>query len=106
MKIIRNKILPPKGYNAMAFACFIFTRKQTLSERTIRHEHIHYAQQKELLFIFQWLWYVVEWFIRLLVYRSHNKAYRNISFEREAFINDHNENYLKERKKYSFLKYL
>ena len=106
MKIIKNNILPPKGYSAMAFGCFIFTRKERLSGKTIKHEHIHYAQQKELLFIFQWLWYVVEWLIRLIQYRNNKQAYYNISFEREAYANDWNENYLNERKHYSFLKFL
>jgi hypothetical protein len=107
MIIIKNSILPPKGYSAMAFACFILTRKERLSEKTIRHENIHYAQQKELLFVFQWLWYAVEWLIRLIQYGNSNKqAYYNMSFEREAYANEMNENYLKERKYWSFLKYL
>jgi len=33
-------------------------------------------------------------------------AYRNISFEREAYDNDDNLNYIKERKHYSWLKYI
>jgi hypothetical protein len=107
MKIIRNKILPPKGFAAMSFLWFIFTRKESLSERIIRHETIHYLQQKELLFLFQWLWYGIEWLVRILQYKlNRDAAYRNISFEREAYANDINESYLSERKKYSFLKYL
>lgn len=106
MIIIKNTILPTKGFEAMAFACFIFTRKNKLSERTIRHEYIHYIQQKELLFLFQWLWYGIEWLFRLIQYRSFKGAYYNISFEREAYANENNKNYLEKRKMFAFINYL
>jgi len=40
MKIIYNKIIPFKGYKAMAIWPFIFARKK-LSEIDINHEKIH-----------------------------------------------------------------
>jgi hypothetical protein len=69
----------------------------------INHESIHIEQQKELLIIGFYLWYVIEWIIRLFM---KGNAYQNISFEREAYLNQDNSEYLSERKKYSFLKYL
>ena len=45
----------------------------------------HTAQMKEMLYIFFYLWYVVEWIIRLFM---KGNAYRNISFEREAYSNE------------------
>ena len=30
-------------------------------------------------------WYLIEYLIRLCIYRDHDKAYHNIVFEREAF---------------------
>jgi hypothetical protein len=69
----------------------------------INHESIHIEQQKELLIIGFYLWYVIEWIIRLFM---KGNAYQNISFERDAYLNQDNSEYLSERKKYSFLKYL
>jgi hypothetical protein len=73
-----------------------------IDERTIRHEKIHYAQQKEMLAIFFYLWYFIEWVIKLFIYGR--KSYYNISFEREAYLNEGNESY--NRKPYSWIKYL
>lgn len=52
---------------------------------TIEHERIHKRQQQHLLYIFFYIWYVIEWFIRIFV---NGKAYRNICFEREAYNNE------------------
>lgn len=60
-------------------------------------------------FLFFYLWYLVEYIIRLLMYWNHKKAYRNIAFEREAF--DLQYEYKKEcgqrrfAKSFSFFKY-
>ena len=72
----------------------------------INHEKIHIAQQKELFIIFFMLWYGIEYIIKLLIYKDSQKAYKNISFEKEAYENDFNLNYLQERKSYNHLKYL
>ncbi len=58
---------------------------------------------KEMLYVFFYLWYLIEWLIRLF---GKGNAYRNISFEKEAYLHDHNRNYLNERKPYDWLKYL
>lgn len=108
MKIIYNKYLPFKSYSAMALFPFIFTRKKkgTLSGTMINHEKIHGRQQVELLFAPFLVWYCAEWLIRLIQYRDRKKAYRNISFEREAYTNQYNLDYLKSRKLFAFIGYL
>jgi hypothetical protein len=73
---------------------------------TIRHESIHIKQQKEMLVIFFFLWYFVEWLIRLIQYRNAMTAYKNISFEREAYCHQAEAGYLEARKPYSFIKYI
>lgn len=92
----------------MALFPFIFTRKErgTLSDTTINHEKIHGRQQIEMLLVLFYLWYALEWLIRLMQYRNRKAAYRNISFEREAYANQHNPDYLKSRKLFEFTKYL
>jgi hypothetical protein len=105
MKIIHNNIIPPKGFSAINLFGILFVRKGvTITGRLIDHEKIHTAQMKELLYIFFYIWYVLEWLIKLVRYEE--QSYRNISFEREAYSKDYNPNYLKNRKIYSFIKYL
>lgn len=108
MKIIYNKYLPIKGYSAINLFELIFARKECkpLSDRTIRHETIHTRQMRELLYLFFYLWYGIEWIVRLIQYRNTNDAYYNISFEREAYANDQDDTYLKRRELYAFIRYL
>ena len=74
------------------------------SPQTINHEKIHWYQQLEMLIIFFYIWYLTEWIIRLFI--NTKEAYHSISFEREAYANDKNEDYLKTRKPFSWLKYI
>ena len=104
-KVIYNKIIPFKGFSAMAFVWWVFARKE-LTDRVIRHEEIHIRQQKEMLVIFFFLWYGIEWLLRLIQYRNRMTAYKNISFEREAYDNMSNIGYLNTRKAYSFIRYI
>lgn len=103
MKIIRNNFIPFKGYKAMNICGILFVRGDAkIDEVTLNHESIHTAQWKELWYIGFLLWYVIEWMIRL----PKGNAYRSISFEREAYDNEKNLNYLKTRERFTFLKYL
>jgi hypothetical protein len=103
MKIIRNNIIPFSGYKAMNLFGVLFVRGNArIDDITLNHEKIHTAQIKEMLYVFFYVWYVIEWLIRL----PKGNAYRNISIEREAYTNDKNPNYLKTRKRYAFLKYM
>lgn len=108
MKVIYNKYLPSKGYAAINLFGLVFARKEfkPLLKVTENHEAIHTAQMKELLFVFFYLWYGIEWLVRLFQYRDRKEAYYNISFEREAYVNQSNPDYLKSRKHYQNLKYL
>jgi hypothetical protein len=101
MKIVENKFIPFKGYSAMMLFGFLFTRdKRKVTERTIRHESIHARQMWELLVVGFYVWYFVEWMIRLFM---KGNAYRNISFEREAYANQDDISYLTTRKLFAFL---
>ena len=53
---------------------------------------------KELLFIFFYIIYFLEWIVRLFI---NTNAYRSISFEKEAYSNENNLEYLKTRKHFS-----
>jgi len=104
MKIIRTNVLPFKGFSAINLLGILFVHQGVyLSDELINHERIHTAQQREMLFVFFYLAYVIEWVVRLPM---RGNAYRNISFEREAYSNQRNLNYLNERRLYAWRRYL
>lgn len=92
----------------MAVFPFIFVRDKFWAECNtfINHEKIHLRQQLELLIVPFFIWYFVEFFIRWIQFKNKKQAYRNISFEREAYANEQNIDYLKNRRFFSFIKYL
>lgn len=72
----------------------------------INHERIHLKQQLELLIIPFYVLYVTEWLLRTLLYLDSYRAYKNISFEREAYAKERELGYTDHRKPYSFLNYI
>lgn len=75
-------------------------------QRTVNHETIHFWQTLELGIIPFYLLYILFWLKNLLVYRDLDKAYHEIPFEREAYGNQENLDYIKERKAYAWLWYV
>lgn len=107
MKIIYNNIIPFKGFKAMNLFGVLFVRndiKTPMDEIDINHEAIHTEQYKEMLWIPFLIWYGIEWLIKIFIYGDTHKAYRNISFEREAYQNEHDLEYLSNRKRYRWFK--
>jgi hypothetical protein len=103
MKIIYNNIIPVKGFTAINLCGVIFARKdKAVSPTVINHEMIHTAQIRELLYVFFYILYVAEWLAKLIKYRK--RAYENISFEREAYANAGDGDYLSRREKYAWIK--
>lgn len=104
MKLIYNKLIPFSGYRAINLFGLCFVRKGCkIDIYGINHEKIHTAQMKELLYIGFYIWYLIEWFILLIKYRNSYKAYRNIRFEKEAYDNKLDLQYLNKRIKYNYL---
>jgi hypothetical protein len=108
MKVFYSKYFPPKGFLAINLFGVIVGRKEygALSKRELNHEKIHTYQMTEMLWVFFYLFYFLEWLIRLVQYRNALTAYYNISFEREAYMNDKNLGYLEKRKHFAFTNYL
>lgn len=102
--IFTSRFVP---YSAIAIYPFIFIRREELrhDEALIRHEKIHHRQQVELLLVFFYLWYGLNYLYNLLIYRNHFKAYREIIFEREAYAMDNDAGYLDRRKLFAFVSY-
>lgn len=106
MKVVVNKYIPiGSKYYAINLFGILFA-KGPCTARILNHESIHSRQIWELLGIFFYLWYIVEWMVRIIIYGNAYKAYRNISFEREAYANGDNLRYLSTRKPYAFLHYI
>ena len=86
---------------------FIFLKNADCKEDKVLvfHERIHIRQQIELLILPFFVIYFVEFLVRLMIERNAQKAYRNISFEREAHANDTDFDYLKKRKVWNFSVY-
>lgn len=131
MIIYRNKSIPFQGYKAIFLFGILFVKGNAkIGEVDMLHERIHSKQYIELGVLFLilflplvfyslwWLWlllgffgfyivYVIEWSIRSILYKGNTKkAYKNMSFEKEAYGNQNNVDYLKNRKLFSWLKYI
>lgn len=103
MKVIYNNIIPFPNYQCMNLFGILFARKNAkLSDSTLNHESIHTAQMKELLYVPFYLLYGAEWLVKFIKngFKGHT-AYRNLSFEKEAYNNEHDLNYLKTRQHYA-----
>lgn len=97
-----------RNYVGLSIWPFIILRSPALRNDAVllNHERIHLRQQAELLLVAFYLWYLVEWVLKSLYYLDFHKGYRNISFEREAYLEEANPGYLSQREPYSFLKFL
>ena len=76
------------------------------SKYVLNHEKIHWKQQIEMLILPFYIWYLTELFIRKITFKKNYNAYSNLSFEREAYTNQYDLDYLNKRKLYSWIKYL
>ena len=105
MKIIVVSFLNRRG---MALFPFILLKSENdrRDEFLINHEKIHLRQQVELLILPFYLFYLVNYLYNLITCMDHEKAYRNIIFEQEAYDNERNKSYLQNRKIFSCLNYL
>jgi len=94
--------------NGIALFPFVLLKKKYMAfdQVLLNHEKIHLRQQAELLVIPFYLLYLLFYFTNLVIYRSHQKAYLNNPFEKEAYAHEFDLNYLKKRKAFSFKKFL
>lgn len=93
---------------AMALFPFILIREESYAgdKVLLNHERIHLQQELELLIIPFYILYFANYFVNLFIYKNHFEAYKNICFEREAYQNDNNLSYLKERSFWAWQKYV
>ncbi|MDP2161616.1 MAG: hypothetical protein Q8K02_14120 [Flavobacterium sp.] len=108
MIVVVFKYLTPKRFRGITLFPFVVLKSKLDKQNLIllNHERIHLRQQLEMLVVPFFIWYGVEFLIRLLQTRSKFKAYRMISFEQEAYENENDLDYLKKRSFWKFLTYI
>ncbi len=95
-----------KTIEGIALWPFILVKTKSPSARLLLHERIHLRQQLEMLVIPFYIWYIMEWTWKWIRCKDANQAYHAIGFEREAYANDHNPEYLKTRRFWNFIPYI
>lgn len=112
MIIVRNDILPFKGYQAVTIWPFVFVRDAAARrakadgrwEKLLNHEKIHGRQQVELLVIPFYLIYLVLWLFWSVRMRSWRKGYKMNPLEREAYAHESDLAYLKTRRLWAWVR--
>lgn len=128
MKVIKNKFIPVGNFSAMNILGFLFIKEDTkITKELIRHEAIHSAQQYEIfalsafialvvscIYASWWyllitvampiLLYVLAWLLEVAL-PPYNSAYKDSPFEREAYLNQNNPEYLANRVNFAWVKY-
>lgn len=84
--LVNTRRFPPRRFHAITLFPFVFYNGQPLNGREVRHETVHLWQQAALLLVGFYVLYFVFWLIGLLRYRNSDRAYREIPFERSAYI--------------------
>ena len=105
MIVLVLKYLTPRGFRGITLFPFILLRNKKDREDVVmmNHEKIHIRQQLEMLVLPFFIWYGAEFILRWIQYQNRHLAYRNISFEREAYGNEKDLYYLKQRSFWKFL---
>ena len=107
MKVVENDTLPFGNYKCMTIYKWIFTKNaKRITQVDFNHEATHLHQQTELLVIFFYLWYVLEFLVKLLCTFNWKRAYRSISFEMEAYENEENTSWINQRSEYYWLRFV
>lgn len=130
MIIVKNNFIPFGSYSTINILSILFTKRESLSDKTMNHEKIHSQQMLEMglvgivimflvcLFtnISMWwilsgiitfyIWYCSEYIFVRFFHKKQNNAYHDISLEEEAYIFDDDLEYLNTRKPFKWVEYL
>ena len=130
MIVIKNKFIPFKGYETINLFGILFTHDDYIDPIEYNHEDIHSTQWIEctilavciimfLCIFFNisfWLFtvapvmYYIQYCLEYIIIRCFHKkqgdAYHDVSFEEEAYNNEHNMNYVKTRSPFAWIKYV
>mgnify|MGYP001331544761 FL=1 len=76
------------------------------NEKIKRQSRVRVQQQLELLFVFYWIFCVFFWLVNYFKTRDSIESYYDIPLIREAHTNDSDKDYLKNRKRYAWIKFI
>ena len=96
--------LAPINIGAITLFFLVFSRGE-MNEETKRHETIHFQQMLETLvlpFLILYGWDYVRGYFKYC--RDGRAAYFSIRAEQEAYANDHDEDYLRNRPRFSWIR--
>ena len=106
--IIKNSRIPKLlswAINIRAITLFPFIIiKDEGDEVILNHESIHIQQQLELLIVGFYIWYLLDYLYLLIKYRDGWNAYYGNIFEKEAYGNQGDPDYLSKRKFWNFIR--
>ena len=128
-KIIRTKLLRLIGKKMITLPWGVYAAPSAdIREIDVTHEFIHVVQYRELMvaslvltipmafvsawwtllipFVAYYLWYGIEWLVHFIRLKDPHLAYRRICFEREAYENQNDLNYLESRSWFKFIQFL
>ena len=83
---------------------FVVICRGVMDEETKRHETIHFQQYLETGFLGFLLLYAWDYLCGYASHKNGAQAYREIRAEKEAWDNDHDPEYLMNRKRWAWLK--
>ena len=91
----------PKDICVNMFGMLLVRDTAWVDRGVINHDRIHTMQQRELLFVPFYIIYICEWLLRLAQHGNAQKAYKAISFEKEAYAHGHDMGYTSVRKHFA-----
>lgn len=130
--IIANILLYFSYCETITIGPFVFTKlsKEQIPQEVRNHECTHVRQWTEVTLlvglslliavlvghvsawwllvapVVYYLWYGVEYVVRLCIFHEGRLAYKAVSFEQEAYANEHNANYNENASYFSWVKCL
>ena len=101
--VVLLSLLAPININAITLGFIVLSRGE-MDENTKRHETIHFQQFLETGFIGFLILYFYDYLKNYLYFKNGEIAYMQIRAEQEAYLNDTDEHYLANRKRWDWLK--
>lgn len=122
--MIADILLCLSSCSTIAIGPFVFFKrgKDDVFQYSKNHETVHAVQWTEvtaifglIIFVMQlvfgfsawwyllapvayYVWYVLEWLVKLVILQDSNSAYKSICFEMEAYKNQRDDNYIENRR--------
>lgn len=107
MKVVRSRHVPFGDYVAINLCGVLFAHPGVpLTPDLLNHELIHSRQMAEMLIVPFYAMYVAEWLVRWLACGDVHRAYRSISFEREAYAHESEPQYLRHRRLWAWTRFI